>query len=96
MPLEVWKGASSFLKALNTSMFAGKQAAMILECGEPDQHSVELEHRDAIADGLCRFARNGCANHRSHFFERAARGFENGGEIVVYVLRRSINRFSSA
>ena len=79
MPLDVWKGSEFFLESFEDFHVGGKQAAMILECGEPDQHPVKLEHRDAIADGLRCFARNGRPNYRSHFFERAARGFGNGG-----------------
>src|SRR5580698_389388 len=62
---------------------------MVRKRGEPNQHSMVLERRNPIADGL-RSLRRRRPYGRPNFLQSATRGFRNAGKVFINIPRRTL------
>lgn len=60
---------------------------MILKRGEPHQHPVVLERRNAIADGFANFRWHGRSDRCPNLVQSAAGGFRDAGNVVINAFR---------
>src|SRR6266478_4090502 len=66
---------------------AGEQTAVVRKRGEPHQHSLVLERRNPIADGLGSLRGHSGPNRRAHLVQHVAREFRDASKVFINAFR---------
>src|ERR1019366_6145275 len=68
----------------------GEQSTKVGKGSKPHQHSLVLERRNPIADGLGGLGRHSRPNRRAQFVQSAAGGFRDASKVFLNVFRSGV------